>query len=139
MNVATYLFFNRRCEEALEFYARCFGAETLFLLRYKDGALHLIPPDGGELIFHATVRIGETVLNMSDSLDECGSAFSGFALLVHLDSAALARAAFEGLQVGGQVQMELGETPWAAIYGIVEDKFGITWKLQVNAAEASTT
>jgi len=132
MYITTYLFFDGRCEEAIGLYEECFGAEVLFVMRYKDGPPHLVPPNGEELIFHATVKIGETVLNMSDMLDLEPASFTGFGLLIHVETVDRAETIFGKLSIEGQVKLALEPTPWARLYGIVVDKFGVTWKIQVN-------
>ncbi len=133
MTVQTYLFYSGRCEEAVRLYEEVFPAEVLFLVRYKDGPPELMPEGGENLIFHATLRIGDTVLNCSDSFDATG--FSGFALLTHVDTIAKAKRIFTSLKEGGRVRVPLAGSPWAARYGIVEDRFGIVWKLQVDETE----
>ena len=132
MNIALYLFFKGCCDEAIEFYRDCLDAEVLFLMRYKEGPTHLIPTGAEEQVFHATVKFGETVLNMSDLPAEEASDFAGFALLTHIESVERAEVAFDALSQGGHIKMPLDEVPWARIYGIVVDRFGVTWKIQVN-------
>jgi PhnB protein len=130
MNVQTYLFFDGRCEEALDFYRRALDAEVLYLMRYKEGPQSLIPPDGEEKVFHATMRIGETLMNLSDDLRGERGSFGGFALLVHLDSDEKAEQVFEALLSGGRMELAMDTTFWASRYGIVTDRFGVTWKVQ---------
>lgn len=132
MNIALYLFFKGCCEEAIEFYRDCVGAEVLFVMRYKDGPPDLIPVNGEEQIFHSTVKFGETVLNMSDLPAVEASDFAGFALLTHIETVERAEVAFDALSQGGHIKMLLDEVPWARLYGIVVDRFGVTWKIQVN-------
>jgi len=132
MNAQTYLFYNGRCEEALKFYADAIGAEVLYLMRYKEGPPELIPPEGETLIFHSTLRIGDTLLNLSDDMNAERASFRGFAILLHADSDEEAEQFFAGLREGGAVQMAMTSVPWASRYGIVEDKFGILWKVQAG-------
>ena len=64
MKVEPYLFFNGRCEEAIEFYKRALGAKVTMLMRYKDAPQPaqpgMIPPNSENKIMHASLRIGET-------------------------------------------------------------------------------
>ena len=132
MNAQTYLFFNGHCEEALGFYHAAIGAETLYLMRFSEGPPPLIPPGGEEKIFHATLRIGDTVLNACDDMKSERGPFGGFAILLHADTDEAAERFFLGLSGGGSVQMPMTSVPWASRYGIVEDRFGIVWKVQAG-------
>ncbi len=130
MNLQTYLFFGDCCEEAIRFYEGAVGARCEFILRYKDGPPALIPLNGEELIFHATLAIGDTRINMSDDSERAAIGFGGFAFLLHLDADSDAELAHANLAVGGEVQMPMAQVPWASQYGIVLDRFGVLWKIQ---------
>lgn len=130
MNVQTYLFFDGECETALDFYCGALGAEVICLVRYKDGPAELMPPGGEVKIFHATMRIGDTLINCSDDLRHERGRFGGFVLLAHLDGDEAAEEVFHALSDGGKVEMALQKTFWASRYGIVTDRFGVTWKVQ---------
>jgi PhnB protein len=132
MDIQTYLFFNGCCEEAIRFYGEVFGAEVAFLMRYKEGPPNLMRPGSGEKIYHATLKFGETTLNMNDALTGEHGGMGGFALLVHFAAVEDAGRVFAALAQRGQVRMPLAQSPWARLYGIVQDPFGITWKIQVN-------
>jgi PhnB protein len=130
MNVQTYLFFDGRCEEAIAFYQQVLRAKVTFLMRFKDGPPGFAPDGWGEKVYHATLRIGQTMVNMSDDPSSERSRFAGFALLAHADDDAEAERIFAGLRERGDVRMELRPTMWASRYGIVSDRFGVTWKVQ---------
>jgi PhnB protein len=131
-SVNPYLFFTGRCEEAIEFYRDVFGAEVAYLMRFKEGPTELVPFGGEEKIFHATLKFGDTNVNMSDTVGAERLDFGGFALLAHLEDIEQAENVFSALASEGDTQMPLQQTFWATRYGIVKDKFGITWKTQVN-------
>lgn len=136
MNAQTYLYFNGRCEEALAFYAGALGAEVLYVMRYKEGPPKLIPPGGEELIFHSTLRIGDTLINLSDDMRSERGPFGGFALLLHAGNDHEAERFFGRLADHGTVQMPMASVPWASSYGIVKDRFGMVWKVQAGGAAA---
>jgi PhnB protein len=137
MNAQTYLYFNGRCEEALEFYAGALGAEVLYVMRHKDGPPKLIPPGGEELIFHSTLRIGDTLISLSDDMRSERGPFGGFAILLHAGNDQEAERLFAKLADQGTVQMRMASVPWASSYGIVRDRFGIVWKVQAGGAAPS--
>ncbi|MDR3692178.1 MAG: hypothetical protein P4L46_22545 [Fimbriimonas sp.] len=132
MNVQTYLYFPGTCLHAIDDYVRAFGAEVLYLARFTEAPEPLRLPGGENLVFHATLRIGETLLNLSDDPSRGQAPFGGFALLVHLDSANAVDATATVLAEEGQILVAAQETAWAQRYCIVTDRFGLTWKLQYS-------
>ena len=137
MNVQTTLNFYGRTEEAITFYQRTIAAETLFLMRFRDCPDPSLRKLGLEdKIFHATFRIGSTVLMASDCGCEQPSAttpFAGFFLLLRVETPEQAEQFFAALSEGGQVQIPLLKTFFAERYGIITDRFGISWKIMVES------
>ncbi len=132
MNVQTYLFFDGCCQQAIDLYKAAIGAELLHLTRFSDAPAALRAPKRDHLVFHATLRIGDTLLNLSDDPMQDKGAFGGFVLLLHLDSPDAVDSAAELLGRGGQIDMAAQEVFWAKRYAIVTDPFGVTWKLQFS-------
>jgi len=136
MQVQPYLFLDGRCEEAIEFYKKVFGAEVGMLMRFKDA-----PPQSGapactpasaEKIMHASVTIGESRVMMSDGRNAGAPKFEGFALSVNAKDEADAKRMFDALANGGQVTMPLTQTFFARSFGMVADKFGVHWMIIVE-------
>ena len=131
MQIEAYLFFNGRCEEAIAFYKTTLGAEQEMLMRYKDSPVAaqpgMVPPGSQDKVMHATLRIGESKLMCSDGTCSGTPAFGGFSLSLALPDKAAAEKVFAALSEGGQVQMPLGPTFWAPVFGMVMDKFGVGW------------
>lgn len=130
MDVCTYLFFDGNCQEAIECYRSALGAEVQHLSTFADAPEFLRPPNRNHLIFHATLKIGSTIINLSDDPSPARSDFGGFALLVHLDSNDDVDRVFEALAREGKISLVPDSTMWANRYAIVTDKFGVLWKLQ---------
>lgn len=130
--IQPYLFFEGRCEEALEFYRKALGAEVQMLMRYKDSpdksGCGPVPP---EKIMHASFRIGETVLMASDGRCEGNPNFQGFGLSLSALDPADASRLFNALNDGGQVIMPLGKTFFSPSFGMVRDRFGVVWMVIV--------
>lgn len=136
MQVETYLFFDGRCEEALEFYRGTLGAEVGALMRFKDnpeaGTENCANPHGSdEKVMHTTFRIGSTTLMASDGRCEGKTAFHGFSLTLSVKDEAEAARVFNALGEGGQVQMPLMKTFWSPSFGMVADRFGVSWMVMV--------
>ena len=132
--VQPYLFFGGRCDEALEFYRTALGAQTEFVMRYKDSPQAIppgqLPPDWENKIMHATFRVGGTQLMASDG-NETGPKFVGFSLSLAVPTAAEADRAFAALAAGGQVRMPLTKTFWSPCFGTLTDRFGLGWMVSV--------
>jgi PhnB protein len=135
MHVESYLFFNGRCEEAIEFYKRALGAESLFLMRNREapeqpppGAL---PPGSENKVMHATLRIGSSNLMLSDGRCDGTPVFNGFSLSLDAANEAEAERLFAALCDGGTVQMPLAKTFWSPRFGMVADRFGVSWMISV--------
>lgn len=140
MPIITTLNFSGRTEAALKFYADALGAETVFLLRFRDSPDQSHTQAGMEdLIFHATFRIEGTEFMASDVGYAPGSPppFSGFALALNLGSVARAQQIFATLSRDGRVLVPLAESAFTSWYGVVVDRFGLSWKLNVAAKTAN--
>ena len=135
--IQVYLFFNGRCEEAVEFYRKAIGAEVLFMMRYKESPEPpppgRVPPGFENKIMHTSFRIGQTTVMASDGCSAEKANFHGFSLSVSVASEAEAERAFAALADGGKVEMPLTKTFWSPRFGMVEDRFGIGWMVSVTA------
>ena len=130
--VQPYLFFNGRCDEALEFYRRTLGAEVTALMRFKESPdPAMCPPGAGDKVMHASFRIGETTLLASDGRCQGKASFEGFSLSLTTPDAAEAERLFTSLTDGGQVQMPLSKTFFSQRFGMVADRFGVPWMIYV--------
>ena len=138
MLLQPYLFFDGRCEEAITFYRQAIGAEVEMMLHYKDSPDPLPPgthPGYDNKVIHASVRIGDSAVMMAD--DCMGHPnFQGFSLSLQVVDAATARQRFDALAVGGQVKMPLGKTFFSPCFGMVADRFGVSWMVIVMADPA---
>src|SRR5882757_3252856 len=126
MQVQSYLFFDGRCDEALEFYRKTLGAEIIQLSRFKDAppapkGESCPPSTPSDKVMHASFRIGDTVLMASDGRCEGKTKFEGFSLSLTLQSDAQAAKTFAALSEGGQVQMPMTKTFFASSFGMVAD------------------
>ncbi len=137
MQVQAYLFFEGRCEEALEFYRSALGAEVTMLMRYKESPEPcdpgMLPPDAGDKVMHSSFRIGDTTVMASDGRCSGQPGFQGFSLSISAADGAEAERIFTALADGGQVQMPLTRTFFATHFGMVADRFGVLWMVIVEA------
>lgn len=135
MQIQPYLFFDGRCEEAIQFYQRALGAKVEMLMRMKDSPEPpppgTMPPGSEDKVMHATLAIGETRLMASDGHCAGNPKFDGFALSLDVPDAAAAERVFGALSEGGQVRMPLSKTFFAPSFGMVADRFGVVWMVIV--------
>jgi PhnB protein len=134
MQVQPYLFFDGRCEEAVEFYRGALGAKVEMLLRFKEApeADKLPPGTNPDKVMHCSLRIGEATVMASDGMGPKGQpSFKGFALSVTAPDVAGAERLFNALADGGQVQQPLIETFFSPRFGMVADRFGVPWMVVV--------
>jgi len=130
MYIQPYLFFDGRCQEALDYYVSALGAKVEMAMKFKDSPE---PPDqkmaqvSGDNIMHASFRIGDTVLMASDGFGKGKPVFQGVSLSLAVNSVADADRYFSALAKGGTIQQPLTKTFFAPSFGMVTDKFGVPW------------
>ena len=130
--VQPYLFFDGRCEEALEFYKSALDAKVEALIRFKDNPEpQTNPPGADDKVLHANFRIGDTQVMASDGMAKGHPEFKGFSLTVNTATEAEADRVFAALGKGGQVQMPLSKTFFSPRFGMLTDKFGVGWMVIV--------
>ena len=138
MVVQPYLYFHGRCEEALAFYERALDAEVTFKMRQKEApGNYAAEGEAGERIMHASFKVGQTTLMATDGMpgDSMTPTYSGFSISVSLDSEAKGEKIFNSLAEGGQVRFPWQPTFWAKGFGMVTDKFGVPWMVNVENKE----
>jgi PhnB protein len=135
MQAQPYLFFDGRCEEALEFYQSVLGAEVTMLMRFKDSPEPcgdgMVPPGSEGKVMHTSFRIGDTTVLASDGRCQGRPEFRGFSLSLTAADDAEAERLFASLADGGQVQMPLAKTFFSSRFGMVADRFGVPWMIVV--------
>jgi PhnB protein len=133
MQLQPYLFFDGRCEEAVEFYRRTLGAEVEMMMRFKDSPEPPpnATPDNADKVMHTSFRIGDTKVMASDGRCQGRPSFQGFALSLTARDEAEAERLFNALCDGGAVQMPLAKTFFSPRFGMVTDRFGVCWMVVV--------
>ena len=135
MKVQNYLFFDGRCQEALAFYGKVLGAKQTMLMRVKDSPdplpPEMCPPGSEDNVLHSEFTIGETTVMASDGQGGNKPEFKGFALSLDAKDAADAKRLYDALGEGGTVLMPLGKTFFSPAFGMVADRFGVSWMVVV--------
>lgn len=137
MEIQPYLFFDGRCEEAIDFYKSALGVKVEMLMRFKDSPepqqAGTCPPGSENKVMHAALRIGETLVMASDGMAKGSPEFKGFALSIEVATEAEADRMFTALAKGGQVQMPLARTFYSPRFGMLADRFGVSWMIITRA------
>jgi PhnB protein len=132
MQVQSYLFFDGRCDEALEFYKKTIGAKVEMLMRWKDSPdKSMCTPGNENKVMHSAFRVGETSLMASDGRNTGNPNFQGFALSINAKDEAEADKLFGALSAGGKVTMPMSKTFFSPRFGMLADKFGVGWMILV--------
>src|SRR5687768_16326031 len=98
MFVEPYLFYNGRCEEALDFYAKAVDAQIVMKMRFSESPdpppPGMVPPGFENKIMHSLVKIGKSKVMASDGCEPEAPPFSGFSLALNVETEAEADRVF---------------------------------------------
>lgn len=135
MTVQPYLFFDGKCEEAIEFYKSAIGAKVDMMMRFKEAPEQgHMPPNAGDKIMHAAFKVGDTQVLASDGHCAGKPSFQGFGLALSAKSDAEAEKLFNNVGKGGQVVQPMTKTFFASKFGMVTDRYGIMWMVMAENA-----
>ena len=130
MQVQPYLNFDGRCEEAIEFYKKSLGAKVDMMMRMKENPEPqpgMSPPGTENKILHSAFHIGDTQVMASDGRCLGKAKFDGIMLSLSAKDKSEAERIFNALADGGKVQMPLAKSFFASSFGMVADRFGVSW------------
>jgi PhnB protein len=137
MAVQPYLFFDGKCEEALDFYKQALGAKVDMMMRFSESPekppAGTMPAGSENKVMHAAFHVGDTQIMASDGHCAGKPSFQGFGLSIDAKSDSEAEKLFTALSKGGQVQQPLTKTFFASKFGMVSDKFGVMWMVIAEA------
>jgi PhnB protein len=140
MLVQPYLMFGGRCQEAIDFYRDALGAEVQMLLRFKEAPEQpppgMIPDNWGEKVMHSCFKVGDTFVMASDGCATSEPKFQGVSLALSVANETDAERRFAALSDRGQVTMPLAKTFFSPRFGMVVDRFGVSWMV-VTQSEAA--
>jgi PhnB protein len=133
IRISPYLRFNGHCEAAFKFYEKCLGAKIETMQAFGASPMaEQVPANRRNKIMHATLRIGDDVLMGSDSTPEEFEIPQGFSITLTIDDPTAADRAFGALADGGTIEMPIQETFWAKRFGMLIDRYGVSWMISSN-------
>jgi len=138
MEISPYLSFNGQCETAFRFYAECLGGQVGAIFRYAGSPMaNDVRADWQDKVMHGSLTVGPLVLLGADIAPDRYEAPKGFSLSIQLESATDAERIFHQLETSGNVAVPLAKTFWAERFGVVVDRFGITWLINCEGSDES--
>lgn len=132
-----YINFNGNAEEAFTFYKSVFGGEFSQIVRFKDiaSAEFPVPENEAEKIMRIVLPIGSNVLIANDVPQIMGRVNENenrSKIAVSADSKEEAERIFNGLSVGGTIEMPMDQSPWGTYFAMFRDKYGIEWTVEFD-------
>tara|TARA_R110002124_G_scaffold6186_10_gene37751 strand:- start:278 stop:715 length:438 start_codon:yes stop_codon:yes gene_type:complete len=129
--------FNGNAEEAFTFYKSVFGGEFAKIMRFKDLASSEFPVAEHEAnkIMHIALPIGKSILMANDVPEVLGRTNENenrSKIVISAESKEEADKLFNGLSVGGQIEMPISDSPWGSYFGMFRDKYGIEWMVDFD-------
>ena len=130
LKLTPYLSFDGHCEDAFKLYEKCLGGKITFMQTYGDSPMaDQTPTEWRKRVMHATLSVGDQLLQGSDSPPGQYQKPQGFSIAIALSDATEAERIFKALSEDGKVQMPLEETFWALRFGYLIDRFGVPWMI----------
>lgn len=142
MSAVTYLNFDGDAEQAIEFYSEALSATEVKKVKFKDfpqDPNYPLPENELDMIMESSITFPGGKMMMSDLLPSMktvtGELVKGNHALISLinDNPQKLDEYFSKLSVGGHVIMPLSHTPWSSCFGMLVDKFGVSWKFNSDA------
>ena len=130
-----YLFFDGECKAAFKFYEQCLGGKIDGMMTYGDAPMsEEIPSQQRDRIMHANLTVGGMVLMGSDTPPDGFQKPQGFSVNLQFDDLVEAERIFQKLAENGTVKMPFQETFWSTRFGMLVDRFGTPWMINVQPA-----
>ena len=130
--------FNGNAEEAFTFYKSVFGGEFVKIIRFKDLSSPGFPvaDNDANKIMHIALPIGKHNMLIANDVPE----FMGRVnenenrskISVSAESREEADKIFNGLSAGGDIEGQIGDSPWGSYAGMFRDKYGIEWIVEFD-------
>jgi len=130
--------FNGNAEEAFTFYKSVFGGEFAKVIRFKDLASAEFPVAGNDenKLMYIALPIGKHNVLIANDVPEfmgrVNESENRSKILVSAESREEADKIFNGLSAGGDIEGNIGDSPWGTYAGMFRDKYGIEWIVEFD-------
>ncbi len=127
MKLVPYLYFQGNAEEAMNFYAQALGGSIESIQRYGDNPMPS-QEDYKQKVLHGRLMFDNNLIMISDSMKGQEALPGGnIQLSVDVTETEHIDTVFNKMAEGGNVTMPLQDTFWGARFGMLKDKFGVSW------------
>ena len=135
MKMNPYVSFKGDCEEAFRIYEKALGGRLGEIFRYGGSPMAgTVPPDWADKVMHGSIEIGGQVMMGGDVAPDRYESPRGVSLSLQIADPADAERIFADLAREGTVIMPLEKTFWAERFGMLVDRFGVSWLVNCEAA-----
>lgn len=125
--ITPYLMFNGNAAEAMSFYVKALGGKIVHSQTFGESGMPL-SDEAKDRIMHALFEADKLKFMISDCQpDKEVKSGSQISLSLNFDNIESINKTFDSLRVDGEVTMELQDTFWGARFGMLDDKFGVSW------------
>ncbi|AKF95701.1 VOC family protein [Brevibacillus laterosporus] len=139
LKLIPYLVMDGNAKEAIQFYEKALHAKVLFNQTFgemPENPEFPIPANAKDRVAHAMVKVGETDLMFSDTFPgQPHQKGNQVTICIATSNKEESTQIYEALQEGGQVNMPLQETHFSPAYGIITDKFGVTFQIYTEGKQ----
>jgi PhnB protein len=127
-----YLNFRDSARQAMEFYQGVFGG-TLEMSTFKEFHVSEEPAEDDK-VMHSVLRAGNGMTILASDIPNRMEYAPGtnFSLSLSGDDEAELRGYFDKLAEGGTVTMPLEKAPWGDAFGMLQDRFGVSWLVNIT-------
>ncbi len=134
VNVVTHLNFRGEARSALQFYQGVFGG-NLVIVTYKDLGQVQEPDDAEKVIWGQVASESGFKVMAFDATARVpfDRGQNSFYVAARFDTATEAQECWDKLKADASIRQELGPAPWSPMYGMLQDKFGIVWVIDLEA------
>ena len=132
MKLTPYLNFAGNAQEALDFYANALEGQVVYMQRYGDSPMPS-DEDYKNKVMHARLQFGDNLIMVSDAMKGNEVSIKGnIQLSIEMDDVGQQERVFNKMAEGGKVTMPLSDQFWGARFGMLQDKFGVSWMFNCN-------
>ena len=130
--------FNGNAEEAFTFYKSVFGGEFTKIIRFKDLATAEFPiaDNDADKLMYIALPIGPNNVLIANDVPEfmgrVSESENRSKIAVSAESREKADNIFNGLSAGGDIEGQIGDSPWGTYAGMFRDKYGIEWIVEFD-------
>lgn len=132
LRLTPFLMMNGNAKEAIRFYEEALGAQVLSIITYGEMMMDVSEDLKGK-VAHACAKIGESNLMFSDCGDQPSQSGDQLTICISTKDVEESKQVFEALQQNGQVNHSLEETSFSPAFGVVTDKFGVTFEIVTDS------